>query len=90
MISRLIILTDVSAIMSDFGTPEATTLNRLDLDQLAQLSFPAGSMGPKVAACRHFVEATGHPAAIGALTEAADILTGATGTTITTAAGPQP
>ncbi|MET3808645.1 carbamate kinase [Nakamurella sp. UYEF19] len=80
---RLIILTDVTAIMSHFGTPEATTLNRLDLDQLAQLSFPAGSMGPKVTACRQFVEATGHPAAIGALTDAADILTGAAGTTIT-------
>ncbi len=82
---RLVLLTDVAAVMADFGTPAARSLSRLDLDQLAQLSFPPGSMGPKVAACRQFVEATGHPAAIGALTDAADILAGAAGTTITRA-----
>ena len=79
---RLIILTDVSAIMSDFGTPQARPLRELGLEQLAQLTFPAGSMGPKVAACRQFVETTGHPASIGALTDAAHILAGTAGTTI--------
>ena len=80
---RLLILTDVSAVMSDFGTPQAAPRRDIDLQQLAQLTFPAGSMGPKLAACRQFVEATGLPAAIGALTDATAILAGDAGTTIT-------
>jgi carbamate kinase len=46
------------------------------------MTFPAGSMGPKVEACIRFVQASGQPAAIGALTDAADILAGRAGTTI--------
>ena len=46
------------------------------------MTFPAGSMGPKVEACLRFVRASGQPAAIGALTDAADILAGRAGTTI--------
>jgi carbamate kinase len=46
------------------------------------MTFPAGSMGPKVQACIRFVRATGQPAAIGALTDAAGILAGRAGTTI--------
>ena len=80
---RLLILTDVSAVMADFGTPQATPLKRLDLRQLDRLTFPAGSMGPKIAACRQFVEASGQPAAIGALGDAPAVLAGDAGTTIT-------
>jgi carbamate kinase len=46
------------------------------------MTFPAGSMGPKVEACIRFVRASGQPAAIGALTDAAGILAGRAGTTI--------
>ncbi|WNV84841.1 hypothetical protein [Umezawaea sp. Da 62-37] len=55
-------------------------LKELDLDKarlledfvdLADLEFVAGSMGPKVEACRRFVEATGFPDAIDSLTEVA-------------------
>jgi carbamate kinase len=43
-------------------------------------------MGPKITACRRFVEATGRWAAIGSLSQAAAILTGSAGTTVS--AGP--
>jgi len=71
--------------MQHFGTPKATALHHLDLDELTHLRFPAGSMGPKVEACRRFVAVTGRPAAIGAVTDATAVLDGTAGTTITPA-----
>jgi carbamate kinase len=82
---RLLVLTDVPAVMRDFGTPGATPIRTIDAGALDGLSFPAGSMGPKIAACAQFARATGHPAAIGALGDAAAILSGDAGTTITAA-----
>ncbi|MFI9103032.1 carbamate kinase [Streptomyces fildesensis] len=79
---RLLILTDVPAVMEGFGTPQATPLRRLALDGLAALHFPAGSMGPKIAACQHFVGATGRTAAIGSLDDAAAVLAGRAGTVV--------
>ncbi len=84
---RLLVLTDVPAVMRDFGTPSATAIRTIDAAALDGLSFPAGSMGPKIAACAQFARATGHPAAIGALGDAAAILAGQAGTTITAAPG---
>lgn len=80
---RLLILTDVPAVMAHYGTPQAAPLHHIDLDELTRLQFPAGSMGPKIAACRQFVAATGQPAAIGSLSDAAPLLAGTTGTIIT-------
>jgi carbamate kinase len=80
---RLVLLTDVPAVMRHFGTPREESIHHLDLHDLPHLTFPAGSMGPKIEACRRFVAATGHPAAIGTLTDAADVLDGKAGTTIT-------
>ncbi len=82
---RLLLLTDVPAVMRDFGEPHATAIRQLDLDELAALHLPAGSMGPKVAACAQFTAATGRSSAIGALTDAAAVLAGTAGTTVTTA-----
>ncbi|MCV7227567.1 carbamate kinase [Mycolicibacterium komossense] len=79
---RLLVLTDVSAVMRDFGTPQAAPLAHLELEELATMQFPAGSMQPKIEACRRFVSATGHPAVIGALTDAPALLAGTAGTTI--------
>lgn len=79
----LLVLTDVTAVQEGFGTPSARPRARLSLTELAALRFPAGSMGPKVEACRRFVEATGGRAAIGALSDAAAIVAGTAGTTIT-------
>jgi carbamate kinase len=80
---RLLVLTDVSAVMTDFGTPDAAPLNHVSLSELAGLSFPAGSMAPKIEGCRRFVAATGGSASIGSLTDAAALLAGTAGTTIT-------
>ncbi len=80
---RLLVLTDVAAVMSHFGTPQAEPLRNVDLDELAAMEFPAGSMGPKIAGCRQFVAATGRPAAIGALSDAVAVIAGTAGTTIT-------
>lgn len=71
----------------DVGTPAAAPLRRLDLTELAAMSFPAGSMAPKIEACRRFVAATGRPAAIGSLADVAAVLTGTAGTTATVDAG---
>jgi carbamate kinase len=80
---RLLVLTDVSAVMADYGTPHAVRLSTLAADDLGGMGFPAGSMGPKIEACRRFVTATGHPAIIGALSDAQALLAGTAGTTIT-------
>jgi carbamate kinase len=81
-VDRLLLLTDVPAVMKNFGTPAATSVRRLELTELETMSFPAGSMGPKIEACRRFVAATGRSAAIGSLSEVASILAGDAGTTI--------
>jgi carbamate kinase len=86
---RLLVLTDVPAIIRGFGTPDAQPIQTIDTDALSAMTFPAGSMGPKVEACIRFVRASGQPAAIGALTDAAGILAGRAGTTITAAALPR-
>jgi carbamate kinase len=80
----LIVLTDVEAVMLGFGTDEATALSTLYVDQLDGMSFPAGSMGPKIEACSRFAACTGKPAVIGSLERAADVLAGTSGTTIRT------
>ena len=82
---RLLVLTDVPAIIRGYGTPDARPIQAIDTAALSAMTFPAGSMGPKVEACLRFVTASGHPAAIGALGDAAGILAGRAGTTISAA-----
>lgn len=84
---RFLVLTDVPAVMSGFGTAEEAPLAQLTLDEIAASTFPDGSMGPKIEACATFVRSTGNPAAIGALSDAAAILDGIAGTTITANSG---
>ncbi len=86
---RLLLLTDVPGIMRDFGTPHAVRIPQLDLAHVAELALPAGSMGPKLEGCRRFVEATGRPAGIGALEDAAAILAGTAGTLVTVTSADQ-
>ncbi len=78
----LLLLTDVTAVQRGFGTPQAEPIAEVTPDALRGEDFPAGSMGPKVAAACAFVEATGGIAGIGALADAADILTGEVGTRV--------
>jgi len=70
----LLVLTDVPAIIRGYGTPDARPIQAIDTVALSAMTFAAGSMGPKVEACLRFVRASGQSAAIGALTDAADIL----------------
>ena len=69
--------------MTGFGTPSARRLPLATVAELLALRLPAGSMGPKVEACRRFVQATGRRAAIGPLVRAAAGVAGTAGTTIT-------
>lgn len=85
---RLLILTDIAAVMRDFGAARARPLSQLDLDNLSAMHFPAGSMAPKIEACRRFVAAIGQSAAIGSMSEVEVALGGVAGTTITEHASP--
>ncbi len=78
----LLILTDVANVEAGFGTSSARPIGRTTPSALREGVYPAGSMGPKIEAACRFVEATGKPAMIGSLDEAADLLTGARGTFI--------
>ena len=79
----LVLLTDVAAVETDYGTPAARPIYRAAPADLRALQLPAGSMGPKVEAVCRFVELTGGTAAIGSLRDAAAILTGKAGTIVT-------
>jgi len=78
----LLLLTDVQAVMANWGTPDARPLRSLTVTEALGGAFPAGSMGPKVEAAATFVKATGGFAAVGALEDAAAILSGEAGTRI--------
>jgi carbamate kinase len=86
---RLVILTDVDGVAVGYGTPEMRWLDAATPTELrslaAQGTFGAGSMAPKVEAAARFAEATGHPATIGPLDRAADVLHGRCGTRVAVA-----
>jgi carbamate kinase len=77
-----VVLTDVPAVMVDFGTPHQRSLTDVTPAELAQHDFPAGSMGPKVEAVYHFVTTTGNRAAVGSLDDVAAVVAGSSGTQI--------
>jgi len=78
----LVLATDVDAVYTDWGTPQQARLDRVTPAELRSISFPAGSMGPKVEAVARFVEATGKRAAIGALDDIEAIVEGSAGTQV--------
>ncbi len=82
----LVILTDVPAVISGYGTPTAHPLGHVTVDEIITEHFAEGSMGPKVAAACHFAERTGRVAVIGALDDIAAVIAGTAGTRITSAA----
>lgn len=81
----LLVLTEVERVQVGFGTPAARALGRMTVAEarswLEAGEFPDGSMGPKVEACVSFVTAGGR-AAIGALSQVADVLAGRAGTAV--------
>lgn len=84
---RFVILTDVPQVSTGFGMPFEKPIPRMNVkhagDLVAAGEFPPGSMGPKVRACLHYVQATGHSALITDLDHMADALSGRAGTWIT-------
>jgi carbamate kinase len=80
----LLLLTDVEAVMTGWGTADARPLGETTVEELRALVLPAGSMGPKVEALCAFVERTGAFGAIGGLEDAAALLAGEAGTRLGT------
>jgi carbamate kinase len=78
----LLILTDADAVYLDWGTQQQRALSKVTPTDLADITFDAGSMGPKVSAASHFVRSRHGIAGIGALQDATRILTGEQGTLI--------
>ncbi len=78
----LIIATDVDAVYVNWGQPDQRRLDKTTPQELAQFSFAAGSMAPKVEAAISFVKATGKRAVIGPLDHIEDMLAGRAGTVI--------
>jgi carbamate kinase len=78
----LLLLTDVDAVFSDWGTAAEVPIGQTTPGALRKHSFASGSMGPKVDAACRFVEATGKLAAIGKLEQAGAILRGEAGTIV--------
>jgi carbamate kinase len=81
---RLVILTDVPAVLRGFGTPqeqEVRELSSRDADTLLP-ELAEGSMGPKVEACLEFVRKTRGEALITSAATLADAIEGRGGTTI--------
>ncbi|MEQ1785764.1 MAG: carbamate kinase [Acidimicrobiales bacterium] len=78
----LLLLTDVDAVYSGWGTAHQRPIHETRPALLRALEVPTGSMGPKVDAACRFVEGSGAFAAIGALADAADILHGDAGTIV--------
>ena len=82
----LLMLTDVDAVYSDWGTPMARPLGCVQAVELSAATFAAGSMGPKIEAAIGFAVETGKPAAIGKLEDVTEIVAGRQGTHISSRA----
>ncbi|MCC6735436.1 MAG: carbamate kinase [Bauldia sp.] len=78
----LLLLTDVAAVQTAWGTPDARAIPQLHAARLDPSAFPEGSMRPKVEAAMTFVNETGRRAAIGRLEDVAAIVAGEAGTQI--------
>jgi len=77
-----VVATEVDAVYVDWGTPRQRAIRQATPDALAELSFPAGSMGPKVEAASAFVRATGKRSLVGALDQITELVAGQVGTAV--------
>ncbi|HEX5018391.1 MAG TPA: carbamate kinase [Actinomycetes bacterium] len=77
---EFVVATDAPAVYIDWGTDRQRALSRVSPDQLSTMSFPDGSMGPKVDAACDFVTTTKRSARIGDLAALPSVLAGAAGT----------
>jgi len=79
-----VMLTDVDYVYVDYGKPGQRAIRTAHPDALEELSFDAGTMGPKIRGACRFVRETGHRSAIGSLGDLYDIVEGRAGTQIST------
>ena len=77
-----VMATDVDGVYVDWGTPGQRRLDRVTTEELRAISFPAGSMGPKVDAATEFVDASGKRAVIGSLDQLEAMVAGTAGTNV--------
>jgi carbamate kinase len=78
----LLIVTDVDAVYSGWGTAQQQAIRTATPSQLAASQFAEGSMGPKVRAACEFAQQSGGFAAIGSIDEAQALLAGTGGTRV--------
>jgi carbamate kinase len=78
----LLMLTDVPYVVANRDEPGARALGLVSPDELREMEFAPGSMGPKVEAACRFVDETGGVASIGSLEDAAAMLEGRAGTRV--------
>jgi carbamate kinase len=81
---RLVIATDVPAVQADWGTDHARAIATAHPDDLDRITFPEGSMGPKIAAASSFARSGKGDAVIGSLGDLGGMLDGVAGTVIST------
>ena len=81
--TRSLIVTDVEAVYSGWGTPDQRAIRRATPEALGASAFAEGSMGPKVRAACSFVQESGGLAAIGSILDTAALLRGEAGTVVT-------
>jgi carbamate kinase len=81
---RLVILTDISAVLRGFGSAAEEEIRELDPAQAEALlpDLAEGSMQPKLEACLDYVQATGGEALITSPAALGDALAGRSGTRI--------
>jgi len=82
----LVIATDEQFVYRDYGTPAQRPISELRVETARRLlaagEFPAGSMGAKVEAAVHFVEASGREAVISHLDGLTESVAGESGTRV--------
>jgi carbamate kinase len=85
-VDRFVIATDVPGAALDFGTRRQRFLDTIPVSRADELlragAFPAGSMGPKVAAAARFARRTRRPASITAIDTIAQAVRGDAGTCV--------
>ncbi len=80
---HLVILTDVEYVYRDWGTPQQSAIKKSTITDIQQLTFPKGSMQPKISAAIEFTYATKQSSYIGNLFKLPEILSSKSGTQIT-------
>lgn len=82
-VDLFVIATDAAGVYVDWGTATQRRVVAAHPDALAELEFPAGSMGPKIDAAVAFAR-TGRDAVIGSLTDLERVLRRQAGTLVST------